>query len=488
VPSWTKRTTLPPWRRIGRTSLLLGSATAAWAITDRRRGQSASRRGLSRRLRRSFVALGPTYIKLGQIISSAQGLLPDELVEEFSLVRDRVPAEGIEHVRAVIEQELGAPLERIFSSFDVTPIAAASIAQVHFAVLRSGEPVAVKVQRPDIEHLVERDVRIMAWMAPLLAARIEALQLLNLPALIEVFAETIVEELDFRLEAGNMVDIARVLDETGNTAMLVPRPHPTLVTRRVLVMERLEGFAFGDVAGMRAAGVDTEAVVRALIVSLLEGAMIYGVFHGDLHAGNLLVTDEGRVALLDHGITGRVDEARRGTFLRMMVASMAGDHLAVLRGYQELGALPADTDLAQFLDEVPMDRPRVDPATADADEMLREMRRVTKALVAHGLRLPKEIVLFMKDFVFVDNAIGTLAPDLNILSELAFIAAYFATAHADTISSRLGIDPGTVAFDPAAFLDSVGADPDAGSITHRDLRAQREVARDKLHGRGREGP
>jgi len=482
APRWTRRKALPPWRRIGRTTLVLGAAAGGWALTERRRGGSTSRAGLSRRMRRGFVTLGPTYIKLGQIISSAEGLLPEELVAEFRLVRDRVPAEGFAHVRTVIEADFGTRLEHLFSSFDEVPIAAASIAQVHYATLRTGEPVAVKVQRPGIERLVERDIRIMAWMAPLLSARIDALKILNLPALIEVFAETIVEELDFRLEAGNMVDVARVLHETDHTAMVVPRPHPSLVSRRVLVMERLEGFAFGDVEGMRAAGVDTAAVVRALIVSLLEGAMIYGVFHGDLHGGNLLVTEDGRVGLLDHGITGRLDERRRATFLRMMLASMAGDHRAMLRGYQELGALPADADLDSFLEDVPVDRPIVDPSTADADQMLAEMRRVTKALVAHGLRLPKEIVLFMKDFMFVDASIATLAPDLNVLAELAYISTYFAATHGATISSQLGIDPGAITFDRSSFLTSVGADPDAGALTHREIREQRELARDKLHG------
>ena len=486
APRWTRRSTLPPGRRMGRTSLLLGRAAVGWALSDRLHGASTSRRGLSRRMRRAFVALGPTYIKLGQIISSAEGLLPDELVQEFQLVRDRVPAEGFDHVRSVIESAFGRPLEHLFSAFDEVPVAAASIAQVHFATLRTGEPVAVKVQRPGIERLVERDIRIMAWMAPLLSARIDALKILNLPALIEVFAETVVEELDFRLEAGNMVDVAQVLHDTDHDAMVVPRPHPTLVSRKVLVMERLEGFAFGDVAGMRAAGVDTAAVVRALIVSLLEGAMIYGVFHGDLHGGNLVVTPEGRVGLLDHGITGRLDERRRGIFLRMMLASMAGDHLAMLRGYQALGALPADADLDQFLREVPVDRPLVDPATADADQMLAEMRRVTKALVAHGLRLPKEIVLFMKDFMFVDASIATLAPDLNVLAELAFISAYFAATHGEAISAQLGIDPGVITFDQASFLAAVGVDPDAGALTHREIREQRELARDKLQGPSRD--
>src|SRR5204863_1423940 len=162
--------------------------------------------------------------------------------------------------------------------FDRRPLAAASIAQVHPARLRSGEPVVVKVQRPDVQVLVRSDLRAMAWLAPHLVGRIPVASLANPPALVELFAETIGEELDFRLEADNMLDIAAVLAELGQRSYVVPRPHPTLVTRRVLVMERLDGFAFDDVASMRAAGIDTEAVVRTGMIAFLEGAMVHGIF------------------------------------------------------------------------------------------------------------------------------------------------------------------------------------------------------------------
>ena len=148
----------------------------------------------------------------------------------------------------------------------------------------------------------------MSWIAPVLVGRIPVAALANPPALVELFAETIVEELDFRLEAREHAGHRPHPGRDRQRAMVVPRPHPDLVTRRVLVMEQLDGFGFDDVAGMHAAGIDTAAVVRAGMVAFLEGAMLYGVFHGDLHGGNLLVLPDGRVALLDHGITGRLDE------------------------------------------------------------------------------------------------------------------------------------------------------------------------------------
>jgi ubiquinone biosynthesis protein len=477
VPSLVQGRLLPPLPRLLKTSAFLALAVVGWIATERRRGGSASRAGISRRLRRACERLGPTYIKLGQIISSGQGILPDELVAEFGGLRDKVPAEPFEVVRQVVERELGRPLMKVFDRFDGEPTAAASIAQVHMATLATGEEVAVKVQRPEIDRLVRQDIAVMSWLAPILTRRIEILKVVNLPAVVELFAETIVEELDFRLEAENMLDIAVVLDRAGQHSIVVPRPHPTLVARGVLVMERMNGFAFSDVAGIREANVDTAAVIRACLVSLLEGSMIYGVFHGDLHSGNLLIQRDGRVALLDYGITGRLDDRRRTVFLRTLLAAMIGDHRSVLVGYQALGAISADADLDEFMREIPMDRPAVDSNNASADQMITEMRRVTKALVKHGARLPKELMLFMKDFMFIDGAIGTLAPDLDVLGEMQHISEYFVRQHGAQIVSEIGFDPQSLRLDPSSWAASMGVEETRRTLTHEEIQRQRQAIR-----------
>jgi ubiquinone biosynthesis protein len=327
VPHLITPSRWPPGLRVGTVAGRLGGAIVPWLVIKKLRRfatPEASRANVSRRLRRAAERLGPTYIKLGQIISSGQGLFPEELVAQFKLLRDRVPAEPFDAVRRVVEEDLGASIESLFSRFDRTPLAAASLAQVHAATLRTGETVVVKVQRPSVATLVREDLAVMAWLAPHLVGRIPIAALANPPALVELFAETITEELDFRLEADNMLDIAAVLAELGQRGYVIPRPHPRLVTRRVLVMEQLSGFAFDDVVSMHAAGIDTEAVVRTGMIAFMEGAMIYGVFHGDLHGGNLRVQPDGRTVLMDFGITGRLDEKKRLAFLfRLMGASSA---------------------------------------------------------------------------------------------------------------------------------------------------------------------
>ena len=166
VPIWLQPGTFPPAGRVARVVGRVGSAVAGWYLIDRRRGVEAGRRGISRRLRHAFAALGPTYIKLGQIISGGEGLFPPELVQEFKLLRDRVPPEPFDEVRRVVELDLGRSLDDVFERFERTPIAAASIAQVHAARLRTGEEVVVKVQRPQVAWLVREDVRAMSWLAP----------------------------------------------------------------------------------------------------------------------------------------------------------------------------------------------------------------------------------------------------------------------------------------------------------------------------------
>ncbi len=334
---------LPPLGRLTRTLVEIGSALAGWLVFEWRR--PSSRAGISRRLRMAFERLGSSYVKLGQIISGGEGLFPDELVTEFKLLRDQVPPEPFADVRAVVEIDLGGSLEELFEWFDETPIAAASIAQVHAARLRTGEEVVVKVQRPRVAQLFRDDIAALSWLAPRLIGRIPVAALANPPALVELFAETVIEELDFRLEAQNMLDIAHVLAQTNQRGIIVPRPHPTLITKRVLVMERLDGFAFDDVESMHAAGIDTHALLQAGLIASLEGAMIYGVFHGDLHGGNLVVQPDGRTALFDFGMTGRLSEPQRLAFLRLLMFGTTGDQRGQLVALRDLGAFPPDVDL-----------------------------------------------------------------------------------------------------------------------------------------------
>ncbi len=481
VPLLTAQRRLPDFGRLLVVSFQIAWALLGWLIRERPKGASISRAGLSRRLRIGAERLGPTYIKLAQIISSGQGLFPPELVSEFGKCRDQVRAETFASVREVVESDLGAPLSEVFAEFDPEPIAAASIAQVHAARLITGEEVVVKVQRPSIRTLVHRDIKVMSWLAPFLVGRIPIAALANPPALVELFTETITEELDFRLEAENMLDVARAFSELGTQGYVVPRPHPELVTRRVLVMQRLHGYAFEDLEALQRAGIDTHEVIRTAMKGFTEGCMVQGIFHGDLHAGNLFVTPDGDVALLDFGITARMTPLERSGFLRMMLAGAAGDIPGQIMAFRDLGALPADTDIGDVISELGLDNPAVDPTSLTQDELLSEIQRIIKALLAMGAKLPKILMLYVKNLIFLDGAIARLAPDLDLVSEVAELSTHMATTHGALIARDLGLDISGFEADASAIKAGFGAVDHSGtSLTYRDLKKRRELIRKRL--------
>jgi ubiquinone biosynthesis protein len=485
LPELIRSRKIPPGARVGTTVRRLGGALGLWYLTERRRGGSAKIAGISRRLRIAAEHLGPTYIKLGQIVASGDGIFPPELVAEFKWCRDRVPPEPWTVIEEVLSEELGRPLSEVFASIDQVALAAASIAQVHSARLIDGTEVVIKVQRPSVARRVRQDLAVMAWLAPHLVGRIPIAALANPPALVELFAETIIEELDFRLEAENMLDIAATFAKLGQRDFVVPRPHPTLVTRRMLVMERLSGFNFSDVDGMRAAGIDTDAVVRSGMIGFLEGAMMHGIFHGDLHAGNLFILPSGKIALLDFGITARLSESKRIALLSLIVGASNGHIPSQVAALRDLGALPPNTDIDTVIAQLGLDRPPLDPTALTADELVAELQRSIKTLLALGARMPKELMLFVKNMVFLDGAIATLAPDLDLFGEIEAISLMFAEKHGERIMQQLGLQrQDDWKPDLSSMKAGFGVDDTTEHLTYRDLQARRAQVREKFDGRG----
>jgi ubiquinone biosynthesis protein len=483
VPSLIRARRIPPLGRLCVVVAHLGWALLPWFIQKKRNKFATpedSRTYMSLRLRKAIEKLGATYIKLAQIISSGEGLFPTELVTEFKKCRDQVPPQPWDTVKLIVEQDLGARLEDIFTNFEQQSLAAASIAQVHRATLLTGEDVVVKVQRAQVSELVRRDLRVMAWIAPFMIGRIKVAALANPPALVELFAETIVEELDFRMEASNMIDVSMMLHDLNQEAYIVPRPHPTLVKRRVLVMERLQGFNFDDVEGMQAAGIDTEQVIKAGMISFMEGALIHGIFHGDLHGGNLFVLSDGRTALLDFGIVGRLSTKRRLAFMRLMLGATTNDLHSQVSALRDLGALPSDTDIDAVIRDLGLDQPTIDPTSLDGEELVAEVQRIVKALLAYGAKLPKELMLYIKNMVFLDGAIARLAPNLDIIGELTNISMTFMQRHGARLSEELGVDMNTVEIDMGSLKAGLGVDESTESMTYLQLQERRNLIQKRM--------
>ena len=400
------------------------------------------------RLRRAFERLGPSYLKLGQFISSGRGLFPDVLVDEFAACRDRCPNLPIAKIRAAVERELGPDrtIESVFSSFDDAPLAAASIAQVHRATLRDGREVVVKVQRPGIQKEIEAHTRTMPALASLVERLFPDAPVADPHAVVRLFATTILHELDFRLEAQNMVDVALDLEAAKVTDVVVPHPVPELVTERMLVMERFDGLRFDDLDEMLAAGIDTTALLLSGLRALVEGATVFGRFHGDLHAGNVIALPDGRFGLVDFGICARLDDRERIGLQRLLVGISTGDSLAQVQGLDALGALPAGTDRRRLVGLLTL-ASREQRSSLSVDDLRDGAPRVMRIFTEHQLELPPGLVLFFKDVLYLNGSTRLLAPDLDLLGLFGALRSHF--------DEKYGVDR----VDDAARLDDFGGPP-----------------------------
>jgi ubiquinone biosynthesis protein len=258
------------------------------------------------------------------VLSTRPDLLPPEVVEELGRLQDHVAPAPWDQVEQVLAADLGRPVNEVFADFDREPLAAASVAQVHAARLRSGAEVAVKVQQPAIRTVVERDLDIVAGLAPSLEARTRWARSIGVRELAVGFADAVREELDFRIEAANMAGVAASADGT----VRIPAPHQPLCGERVLVMQLLEGTPLSAAApALDERGLDRQALARQLLASVLAQVLLTGVFHADPHPGNVLVLADGRLGLLDFGSVGRIDGSLRAALQRLLLAMDRGDPL-----------------------------------------------------------------------------------------------------------------------------------------------------------------
>ncbi|HUR73285.1 MAG TPA: AarF/ABC1/UbiB kinase family protein, partial [Sporichthya sp.] len=295
----------------------------------RRRGAKRARTGRPsagvRRAQQLVHAGGPAYVKVGQGIATAQGLLPDEWVAAFAWCRDEVPPMPAGEASRAVEASLGRPLADVFAFFNPEPRAAASIAQVHDAVLLDGTEVVVKVQRPGLRRRFGADFRVMAVLAAATTKISKSARMSNATEILPLSAELVLAELDFRIEALNMIHVAAAGEAAGTGFVRVPRPIPGLITSDVLVMERVDGVPYHAARERYGDSVDGAKLLRLAAAGVLEHALIYGVFHGDLHSGNVLITEAGTISLVDYGVCGRIDARERALLVRMLVASMQQD-------------------------------------------------------------------------------------------------------------------------------------------------------------------
>ena len=372
---------------------------------------------------------GPAYVKLGQFIASAEGLLPPDWVQAFAWCRDRVPPIAGDLALARMRAELG---ERFDDLVDVQPeaFAAASIGQVHRARLKDGTEVVVKVRRPDLRRRFAQDIEALALVAAAAHRMSATIRVANLPAFVELFAQLALLELDFRLEALNMVELGACFEDAGLGFCRFPRPIPGMVTERVLVMEAVPGVPFTDAPA--AFDLDGDKLLELAIKGVLEGTLAYGRFHGDLHAGNVLVAGADTFSLVDFGICGRLTAAERQGLVRFLLGFAAMDAERQLDALAAFGAIPPAADRAALAAALQEQIDNLPPGLG-IDALGETLGGVLRVLAAHGFQAPKELVLFFKNVLYLGAFTAAVAPDADLLAQIGPQMAYFMEKYGDEL-------------------------------------------------------
>lgn len=365
------------------------------------------------KLRESLQELGPTFIKLGQIASSRRDLVPEEIAVELEKLQDDVLSFPFETVREIVETELGEKLENVYENFEAEPLATASIGQVHIARLFSGEEVAVKIQRPDIVPSIESDLNILHMITRLLERKFAWARRYNLLDIIDEFSSSLRNELDYRLEGRNGERIAKQFIDTPD--IHIPRIYWTHTSKKVLTMEMIRGIKANRSEKLKAEGYDLKIIASRIAESLLHQVLEEGFFHGDPHAGNIYILPGNRVAYLDFGMVGRLNDDLKYHFASLIIGLQQGDTNGMIKTFTEWGILDDNTNMNALKRDIES------LITAYYDVPLEEislgkvMVDIFSIAYKHQIEIPNDIAILGKVILTTESIIEQLDPSFSIM-------------------------------------------------------------------------
>jgi ubiquinone biosynthesis protein len=364
------------------------------------------------RFARFLAALGPTFIKLGQILSTRRDLLAPEWTTALESLQDDAPRLSFDVVRAQVEAALGGPVEQHFAHFESDPLGTASIGQTHRARTPDGDEVVVKVQRPDIERTMRADLDLLYLGAQLLEAGIDEMQLLGLVAIVEEFETGLLGELDFHQELSHLREFRRQLDPARRLA--VPKPYPALSARTVLTMQFFDGRPIRKLEPKSAAA---RAAVEEVVLAFFRQVLVDGVFHGDPHAGNVLVGNDGTVCMIDLGLVGRVSPEQREAMVTLAMAHFTGDTGTMARVMLKIGTPTQRIRLDEFKAEIDQIRAKyLDVSSLGEADTAGFIEAFSALAGRHRIRLPRDMAVLTKAAATLEGIVRTLHPDIDLIN------------------------------------------------------------------------
>ncbi len=421
------------WRNMGRVREIMGVlirhgfgelveriGVRGWfSLPDRIRHRESSskiRHTPEARIRMCFEELGPTYVKLGQVLATRPDLIPMALVLELRKLQDDVPPFGLAAVEKQISQELGQDLNALFEHFDSSPLAAASIAQVHRATLKSGEEVVIKVQRPELDRIVGADLPILKGFAGLLHEKIPEVQKFNVPGIVSEFASALVQELDFTNERYNMERFSQLWDD--DPMVSAPKTYPDYCTSRVLTMEYIDGVKATDLDGLRKIKVEPRMVSSRGTHVALRSIFEHGFFHADPHPGNFFVLPGGNVTLIDFGMMGVLDRQRLDELLTFLVAILTNDPDMMVRLFLDLDIIEDTTDVRLLKRELKELIQRYENLSLGEVDLAKFIQKIFDVVVRHDVRLPADLMLVAKAITTMEGIAQEIDPTFDPLAEM----------------------------------------------------------------------
>ena len=432
-----------------------------------------SKLSIGERLRLSFEELGPTFIKLGQIMSTRPDLLPREIIHEMEKLQDAVAPFSISDVKQVIEFELGDKLENIFREFKEEPIAAASIGQVHRAKLLSGKDVVVKVQRPNIEKNIELDLGILKDLADFIDNRTKLGKLYSFSKMAEEFETTITNELDFRLEGENAETFKVNFKDEAN--VIVPDISWIHTTSRVLTMDEIKGTSLKNFEALDQLGLDKKIIARNLANSVLYQILRDGFFHGDPHPGNIMVLENNKIAFLDFGMIGQLSPHRKNQFLKMLMGITLKDSKLIIQAIAELDAISNSINMRKLEKDIDRLRDQVLSVPLSEIKIGEVFNEIFDLAFTYNMMIPGEFTMLAKSLITLEGLVEKLDPDLNILEIAEPIAGklIFTLISPEKIGREIlsgAMDYGNLVRKfPSVFLNFLG------KIEHDDFTIQIKV-------------